>query len=288
MAIDIIDAHERKPEPLDFIIPGFLHGTVGAIFSAGGSGKSMLTLETAMAVACNVDGGDLLDIQPQANGRVVYLAAEDPELVIRHRIHDMTQSMPWQAVHAIADRLDIEPMVGTETDLFRDDHLNAIIEYAAESRLVVIDTISRFHSADENSNSDMAQLVNRLEKLGNETGAAVLFLHHANKSSGRDGTDTEQSAIRGASSLIDNSRWGASLRRMTSDEAGKLSDDTFNGAPIGEERRGFFVRFDAPKNNYGSPMATQWYERKHGGVLRPVEIINADPGQSDQTLKRYK
>lgn len=276
MAIDIISCYEQKQDPLDYVLPGFLYGTVGSLFSAGGSGKSMLALEATMSIACSVAGGDLLGMNPQAHGRVVYFAGEDPEIVLRHRIHDMTQQMCWQAVHAIADRLDIEPMLGVSLDLFDPEHIERVIDYAAEPRLIVFDTISRFHTRDENSNGDMAQLIKKLEQIAVRTGAAVLYLHHANKASSRDGMDTEQQASRGASALVDNVRWAALIRRMTQDESKRLSDDSFNGTPIGDDRRSFFVRFELPKNNYGPPLSTQWYQRGTGGVLTPVHLIDSE------------
>lgn len=283
MAIDIVDAYTNQPPPLDFVLPGFLAGTVGSIFSAGGSGKSMMTLEAAMAISCSVAGGDLLQINPPATGRVIYFAGEDPEVVLRHRIHDMTENMDERAVHAIADRLDLEPMLGVGLDLFRDDHMERVIAYAAESRLIVLDTISRFHSGDENSNGEMGQLLNRLEKIAVRTGAAVLFLHHVSKSSGRDGSDTGQHASRGASVLTDNARWGASIRRMTPEEAEAFTDRPYERAPIGEESRGFFVRMDVPKNNYGPPVETHWYRRGRGGVLQPVELQSVKKSSNGKT-----
>ena len=73
MAIDLIDlraAFENEPPALDFIWPGFLAGTVGALVAPGATGKSFWALEAAMAIACSVAGGDLLRLSPAGTGRV--------------------------------------------------------------------------------------------------------------------------------------------------------------------------------------------------------------------------
>ena len=50
--IDIGDAFDNEPEPLDYIFPGGpLAGTVGALISAGATGKSFWALEAASAIA---------------------------------------------------------------------------------------------------------------------------------------------------------------------------------------------------------------------------------------------
>ncbi|KGR50635.1 hypothetical protein OC00_12040 [Xanthomonas vasicola] len=74
MAIDVLAAFEHEPPILDFIRPGFLAGTVGALVAQGGTGKSFWALEAAMSIARSVAGGDLVGLAPVRTGRVVYLA----------------------------------------------------------------------------------------------------------------------------------------------------------------------------------------------------------------------
>ena len=40
MAINIMEAFQQEPPQLDFIWPGFLAGTVGALVAPGATGKS--------------------------------------------------------------------------------------------------------------------------------------------------------------------------------------------------------------------------------------------------------
>ena len=48
MALDIMAAFTNEPPELDFIWPGFLAGTVGALVAPGATGKSFFALEAAM------------------------------------------------------------------------------------------------------------------------------------------------------------------------------------------------------------------------------------------------
>jgi len=275
MAIDILSAFKQEPPELDFIWPGFLAGTVGALVAPGGTGKSFWALEAAMSVACHVPGGDVLALSPRYSGRVVYLAAEDPKPVMIRRIHAIGQHIDPDAQGVIAENLTLEPIMGRRLDLMNEEHLETLVKYSHGARLLILDTLSRLHTLDENSNGDMARLVSVLEYIAASTGAAVLYLHHVSKVSARDGQTDQQQAARGASALIDNARWCGFLAKMTPEEAKKLSNCPDDPYPIGPERRGFFLRFGVSKQNYDTPIADRWYQRKEGGVLVPVELVEA-------------
>ncbi len=259
MAIDILTAFEQEPPELDFVIPGFMSGTVGALVAPGATGKSYLALEAAIGVACSVSGGDLLELQPERSGKVIYFAAEDPETVIIRRLHSMGRLLHPDARKSIAQNIAIEPLIGKRPNIMSDRHLSRFIEYCAGSRLIVLDTLSRIHSLDENSNGDMAQLMSVLEYLATESGASVLFLHHTSKAASFGNQTDHQHASRGASVLTDNARFAASVVKMSEKEA---EDFGVESTEIGN-----FVRFSVTKNNYGERISDRWYRRTDGGVL---------------------
>ena len=275
MALDILAAFTNEPPELDFIWPGFVAGTVGALVAPGATGKSFWALEAAMSVACSVAGGDLVGLKPKRTGRVVYLAGEDPQPALVRRVHAIGQHLHQAAREAIAENLILEPIMGKRLDVMNETHLRRLIDYSAGARLIVLDTLSRIHTLDENSNGDMARLVATLEHVAASTGAAVLYLHHVSKGSARDGQTDQQQAARGASALIDNARWCGFVARMTEDEAKRLSDCVSERQPIGNDRRGFFMRFGVSKQNYDAIPVDQWYQRREGGVLVPVELVDA-------------
>lgn len=274
MAIDIMAAFSHAPPELDFIWPGFLSGTVGALVAPGATGKSFWALQAAMAVACEAPGGDLLGLKPPHKGRVVYLAAEDPAPALIRRIHAIGQRLPDPARDSIAENLTLDAVMGQRLNVMDEAWLRQLIAKCEGVRLIVLDTLSRIHALDENSNGDMARLVGTLEHVAASTGASVLYLHHVSKGSARDGLIDQQQAARGASALIDNARWCGFVAKMSEEDAETLSDRSDN-KPIGNERRRFFVRFGISKQNYDATPLDQWYERKSGGVLVAVDL--ADP-----------
>lgn len=280
MAIDIMHAFETEPPVLDFIWSGgFLAGTVGSLVAPGATGKSFWALQAAMAVAgCIPEEGlfdaDLLGLRPMKRGRVLYIAGEDPEPALHHRIHAIGAHLSDEAKNLIAEHLRLEAVMGARLDIMHEAHVDRIIEAAAGYRLIVMDTLSRIHTLDENDNGDMARLLAQLEFVAKHTGASVLFLHHVSKSSARDGLADQQQAARGASALVDNSRWCAYVSKMAPSEAETLSERT-NGLPIGE-RRDFFVRYGISKQNYASPTEPVWYQRAERGVLLPAELFEAE------------
>ena len=84
MALDLMAAFTELPQPIDYVLPNMVAGTVGALVSPGGAGKSMLILQLAAQIA---GGPDLLDVGEFPTCLVVYLPAEDPPTAIHHRLH---------------------------------------------------------------------------------------------------------------------------------------------------------------------------------------------------------
>lgn len=273
MALDLRAAFLNEPPSLDLIWPGFLSGTVGALVAPGGVGKSFWALEAAMAIACGVPGGDLVQLNPQRTGHVLYLAGEDPTPALIQRVHAIGQHLCPRSRESIATNLTLLPIMGERLDIMSAPGLDRVRECCEETRLIVFDTLSRIHNLDENSNSDMSYVLGRLEQLAVTSGAAVLFLHHVSKGSARDGQTDQQQAARGASALIDNARWCGYVTRMTEGEAARLSEHPSDRRPIGNDRRHQFLRFGVSKTNYGSTPPDRWFVRREHGVLVPAQLL---------------
>lgn len=270
--IDPMQAFTQVPPPLDFIWSGFLTGTVGTLFAPGATSKSFWAIQAAIAVC---GGGDTVGIEPGGFGRVVYLAAEDPACILQHRLHAIGAHLDPVGREAVGERLDLLSVVGAGLDVGDAKQRDELIEYCIGARLIIIDTISRAHQLDENSNGEMARLLNFLEIIACRTGAAMLFLHHISKGASRLGDGGDQYAARGAGALTDNARMGAALSKMTETES-LLADRSLGAVtPIGSDGRARYVRMSVPKNNYSPPIADRWYRRDAGGVLVPVDLVDA-------------
>lgn len=264
MAIDILQCFTEEPPPLDFVLPGFLSGTVGALVAPGGAGKSTFILEAAAALAAGVAGGDVLGLGIQSFGPVLYLAAEDPPAAIWHRLHALGRHFGPDVREAVAERLTIESLLGEMPDLMNAGWQQAIIEGAQGKRLVILDTLTRFHTLDENDNGAMGGLVAVMEHIAKRADTTLLYLHHSSKAMAIAGRTDEQQSARGASALIDNARWCGYVSGMTKDEA--------KGYGIDDDERGFYCKFGISKQNYGVPFGEKWLMRGQGGILEPVEL----------------
>src|SRR5690554_3545005 len=117
MAIDILAAMREKPEPLKFVLPGLVAGTVGAIVSPGGSGKSAAALQICAQVA---GGPDLMGLEA-AEGQAAYLPGEDPEVAVRHRLFALGEQCSPRQRETIAQNLLIWPLDGCEVNILSED-----------------------------------------------------------------------------------------------------------------------------------------------------------------------
>lgn len=260
-AIDISQAFISAPPAMDFVLPNMVAGTVGAVIAPGGAGKSMLALQLAVQVA---GGWDMLDIGVLPEGKVSYLPAEDPVVALHHRLHALGAHIPPEIREKVSAGLTIEPLIGANPDLLDMGWLEYVKNAAEGRRLLILDTLRRFHLEDENMSGPMAQVIGRMELIAKDTGCSIVFLHHAGKGSALNGAGDQQQASRGSSVLVDNIRWQAFLCGMSEPEAKKLKL-----SPL--ERR-FYVRFGVSKANYGQPLQDRWFRRCDGGVLQPVEL----------------
>lgn len=280
MAIDILRAFTETPPPLDFVLPGLLAGTVGAIVSPGGAGKSMLALELAILVATGHDLSGFSGGVDRHTGRVCFLAAEDPSDALQHRLHALGQHMSADLRERFADGFEIEPLAGKQIDLDRLDWLSFVESMATGRRLMFLDTLRRFHELDENDSGQMAHLVGIIEGIAARTRCTIVFLHHASKSATMGGMGDMQQASRGSSVLVDNIRWQGYLAGCSKDEAKALGID--------EAMRGYFVRAGVSKQNYGPPVGDVWMRRSDGGVLLPAELATSPVTMKKPVKEKWK
>ncbi|HHF3231897.1 TPA: helicase RepA family protein [Vibrio diabolicus] len=273
MGLDLMSAFNELPPPIDYVLPNMAAGTVGSIVSPGGVGKSMLALQLAAQIA---GGPDLLGIGDLANGSVAYLPAEDPTTAIHHRLHVLGTYLSPTQKQMVAQSLLIEPLIGRCPDIMTSAWFGEIRKVAEGKRLLILDTLRRFHIEEENASAPMAQVIGRMEAIAAETDCSIVFLHHSNKGAVMMGAGDHQQASRGSSVLVDNIRWQAYLASMTPAEAEKLG--------VERNQRKYFVRFGVSKANYGDPFSECWFRRHDGGVLKPA-ILERRKSQSAMKLK---
>lgn len=270
--LDVRDVLGSPPPELDFVLPGLLRGTIGMLVSAGGTGKSMLTLQWAISVALGRDRWRTLGEDPRP-GRVLFVNAEDPPPVIARRLHALIGDDPtvWEQVH---ENLRIKTVMGAgftfgsvQKGRFIPSYaLSTLEEEIGEFKpdLVPLDTLNRcLAGLDENDNGAMGLVVTELERVMAPVGAAALVLHHTSKAASLNGQGDRQESARGAGALTANARWAQNLVGMSKEEAAARG--------IAEDEQRHWVRMPSPKANYVPPQPERWLLRRAGGALVGAE-----------------
>lgn len=261
-SMDLVSMTETVAPELDCLFPGFVQGTVGSLVAPGATGKSFWSMQAAACVA--VPGLDMLGLGPcKENGDVLVLAAEDPKEVLHQRIHAMGSYLSSEQRQYLR-RITWKILVGKNVNIMVGQWFRVICEAAKGKKLIIIDTLTRFHSLEEKEAADMKNVLAQFEALAAATGACVLFLHHTSKGAALNGQGDLQQASSGSRVLTDNVRWCGNLVAMDPKEADKYA--------IEDSERLRYVRYVTSKQNYGERTAGIWYERCRGGILVPVPL----------------
>jgi len=261
--INVKGAFENPGPRVNFLIPGMIRGSVGALVAPGGAGKSIFALQLAVWVT---SGADILGMgEAPTDQSVAYLSAEDPLPVLGERLYAIGEVLSDQQKMMVEDNLMVMPLDGIRPNLLSPTWITALHGLAEENDLIILDTLRRFHGCDENDGSAMARLLGNLELIASRTGCSSLFLHHTSKAALWNQAGDQQQASRGSSVLTDNVRWQSYLAIITPGEAKKYRITT---EPISR-----YVRFGVSKANYHPGIHPRWFIRGTAGVLQPVDLV---------------
>jgi hypothetical protein len=181
-----------------------------------------------------------------------------------------------------ADRVEIISLAGRQPSLltdktpveFRPDGKPAmearwrgwLEQICIGKRLVIIDTLRRFHSAEENDSGAMTVLLQIIEGIAQRTGAAIIFTHHTKKGSTINGLGLDADSSRGSGALIYNVRWQLNMQSMTQAEA----ENKYGKNEI--ERRKYVQVFGS-KINYDADGLHGWLMRGPDGILTAADLV---------------
>ena len=176
---DIPDPFACSSEEVGWVVHGLVPARgVTIIAGEAGAGKTWLALTLARAITF---GDDFLG-RRTLNTHVLYLDRENPLRLIRDRLQMLfggpSEFRPWGLWCQ-----DAPPMIGDPR----------LLEFAQTGPVLIIDSMIRFHGADENSATQMAPVMASLRELAT-LGASVVVLHHKPKS--------ETSSYRGSSDIV--------------------------------------------------------------------------------------
>lgn len=204
------DLPTRNYPAHECIVAGYLPvGCVSLMASQDGLGKSRVALLIAAHVAA---GRVLFDDVLCGDGSGVYcLNAEDPETEVYRRLKSVLHTFTPDEQQRVLRNLSIASPRG-QIELIQQGNgvtitaqVDSIIEAAGKSRLIIMDTLSRMHGLDENSNSVASRLIGAAERIARTLNAAVLLVHHTGKAAAKAG-DEGAGASRGAHAFEGNSR----------------------------------------------------------------------------------
>jgi RecA-family ATPase len=274
LVADMWDVVNTDYPPDDFVLPGLPRGNLGLLSATGGTGKSFWVLQAMLQVTiaglCNFNlAGAKFKPGDNRIGSVLYVSLEDKLPQIRKRMQAVRgfwahgkDKTSWINESLQSGLFKILPLSGKNIRLFDNpayfDQILDVANSMHHCRLIVIDTLRRSHSENENDNGAMSCILMAFEKLAEDSNTAVLLLHHESKGAAND-KNAGQGAMRGASALADNARWIMRMQKMTPADA--------EDRGIGEDERKSWVRVTCEKTSYDAEMPTAWLKRGVGGVL---------------------
>jgi hypothetical protein len=196
----VVNARSLEPLvdlPIDYIVnPLIVRGALTQVQGSPKGGKSAFSLYLSLCMTANQWPSPQYINSPLEKIRVLYIAWEDPEIMMAKRL----------ALYAAG--LGLQPKEFPENLLFmfapdifvdKEDHTQALMEAIAELKVdvVVIDTLSQVHLCDENEASEMKIPMANLRRIAKDTNIGIVYIHHTVKS-GKDRSAQERGRGSGA------------------------------------------------------------------------------------------
>lgn len=227
------------------IVEGLLTaGGMSMMFGESNSGKSYLATHLAFCVCLG-----LPFLGRRVNrGAVIYIAGEGAKSIRRRgrawQKHHGTQLGPFGLIPAPLNLMDPSPDVEDLVDLVPAKQA----EIGESVALIIVDTVARaMGGGNENASEDMARLVSAGDRIRQETGAHILFVHHSGKDVAR--------GARGHSSL--KAALDTELE-VTADESTHIHTITVTKqrdlATKGDRLAGRFVSVDLGRDGWDNPV----------------------------------
>lgn len=188
----------RPVPPRQWLVHGLVPQKTVTLFSGdGGTGKSLLALQLAVAVAAQTAWLR----NPVTPGRVIFLSAEDDDDELHRRLDDIlrAEGRNYDDVSGLTLRSlageDALLAVDTQLALMQSALFDELDQRAADEgpALVVIDTLADVYPSNENDRAKVRQFVGILRGLAIKRTCAVLLLGHPSLTGLNSGTGTSGS-----------------------------------------------------------------------------------------------
>jgi phage/plasmid primase-like uncharacterized protein len=185
------DEFSSKPAPISWLIKGWVqNNALIMVHGPSGGGKTFVVLDWCLRISSETPDWFGAKVRP---GCVVYLAGEGHHglkaRIAAWKQHNQASTLDmWLS----KDGCDLNTPQGYQRVV---DHLRALKD---KPRLIVVDTLHRFLSGDENSAQDTKTMLDACNALMMEFDCSVLLVHHTGVSSEAQHRARGSSAWRGA------------------------------------------------------------------------------------------
>lgn len=161
--------------------------------AAPASFKTWLALEISLCVA---DGKPLFDVFRTNRGNVLICDEESGDRMLQDRFKKLGAEIaenPWEE-----KQIYYLSRVGRQVD---DGYIKELLAECKkyDIKLIIFDSLVRFHAARENDSMEMAKILNLFKSL-NDNSIATLILHHNRKSG--NGARGGGEMVRGSSDIL--------------------------------------------------------------------------------------
>lgn len=267
-----------EPTPRKWLVHNrLLLGRAAVLTGIGGSSKSTLLYHLALAgVLGRLSWGWRID----TTGTALLLLTEDTADDVHHALAALTEDLSDEERELVGRKLKVFPMAGEDVrllsidqgTLFENSRGLGLIERCRQIEDLVfvgLDPALALTEGDEMSQSHQRFLGQYADKLAISTGATVMLVTHATKSSATaDELTSHQS--RGGGGITDAVRAEYVLRTMTSKESVQ-----YGIGAQGDRKR--YVQLTCTKGNKlpHDAFAPLWLERGRNGLLYPAELALA-------------
>lgn len=173
-----------KPvQPREWLVPDLVPQNTVTLFSGdGGTGKSLLSLQLAVAVST----GRQWIGKAVSEGSVIYMSAEDDDNELHRRLDDILRAerrtyddLKGLTLRSLAGE-DALLAVESQVSLIAWELFKELDQRAADEAptLIVIDTLADVYPANENDRAKVRQFIGILRGLAIKRQCAVLLLGH--------------------------------------------------------------------------------------------------------------
>lgn len=203
-----IAARELPVLPTDWMINGLIEtSTVVSLFGPPGVAKTFIALDMACCVAT---GKPFHDCEVTA-GSVFYVAGEGFNGLSRRVDAWATLNHAARPEHLYLSNRAIDLYHSDKADTVVDEIESTIAATGIAPQLIVIDTLARNFTGEENSARDVGIFIQNLDSIRYRWAANVLVVHHTGKdiqrgargsTALRAAVDTEYEVARGSDTII--------------------------------------------------------------------------------------